>query len=70
MYLVRNYLVDQCCKSEVFGLNRIVDDFGYIVPHHLIENTYLYIKGLISSIVSTCIIFVLLKEWVIFTSIC
>ena len=53
--MVRNYLVDQYCKSEVFGLNKIVDDFDYNI--------------LISSMVSICIISILLKKWVIFTLI-
>ena len=36
--MVRKCLVDQYCKSVVFGLYRIVDDFDYKIPHHLMEN--------------------------------
>ena len=36
--MVRKYLVDQYCKNEVFGLNKVVDGFDYNIPHHLMEN--------------------------------
>ena len=35
--MVQKFLVDQYCKNEVFGLRKIVDDFGYSNLHHLME---------------------------------
>ena len=45
VYMVRKYLIDQYCKSEVFGLYRIVDDFDYKIPHLLMGNNELCNKG-------------------------
>ena len=39
---VRRYLVGQYCKNEVFGLDKIVDDFDCSILHHLMENNLLY----------------------------
>ena len=36
--MVRKFLVDQYRKNEVFGLNKIVDDFDHNNPHYLMEN--------------------------------
>ena len=40
--MVRKYLVVQYCKNEVFRLSKIVDDFGYSILHHLIENNFVH----------------------------
>ena len=65
--MVRKFLVNQCCKSEVFGLYRAADDFAYNFPHHLRTIISCIIRGLISSIVFIRF-FVLLEKWVIFSS--
>ena len=38
VFMIRKYLFDQYCKNEVFDLNRIVDEFYYNIPYHLMEN--------------------------------
>ena len=38
MDAVQNYLVDPCCKNDVFGFDKIIDDSDYSVPHRLVEN--------------------------------
>ena len=38
VYMAQNYLVDLCCKNEVSGFDKVVDDFDYNIPHHLMEN--------------------------------
>ena len=38
--MVRKYLVDQYCKNGVFGWRKIIDDFGYSIHHHLMENNF------------------------------
>ena len=40
--MVHKYLVGQYCKNEVFGLNKIADDFDYSIHHHLMEINLAY----------------------------
>ena len=37
-YMVRKYLIDLCCKNEVFGFEKIVDVFDYKILHRRMEN--------------------------------
>ena len=65
--MVQKNFVGQNCKVEVFGLSKIVDDFGCSILHHLMEKI-LFIKiRLIFGIVFVIIVFILLKKWVIST---
>ena len=36
--MVKKYLGDLCCKNEVFGLDKIVENFDDKFLHHLMEN--------------------------------
>ena len=38
--MVQKNLVAQYCKNEVFGWSKIVDDFGYSILHHQMENYF------------------------------
>ena len=40
--MFQKYLVGLYCKNEVFGWNKIFDDFDYSILHRLMENNLLY----------------------------
>ena len=37
-YMVQKYLIDLCCKNEVFGFEKIVDVSDYIILHRRMKN--------------------------------
>ena len=40
--MVRKHLVGQYCENKVFGLSNFVDDFGYSILHHLMQNNFVH----------------------------
>ena len=40
--MVRKHLLGQYCKKELFGLNKIADDFYYSIFTHLMEINFVH----------------------------
>ena len=66
MCVFRKCLVGQYCKIEVFGLNKIVDDFDDSILLHLMENYLLYKNEVDLWYGIFCIIFILLLVCLLF----